>query len=122
MVWADCREGLQLRHSSGDGRIPLTLLCHPVGLRRVLTLTAGSIELDARVSPVRPTRQQRIARFNAGTVGALPLPHSIICDSALAEWTAHASTGKHSQSELDELTAPHLGLAASALRTLASVA
>ena len=62
------------------------------------------------------------ARFNARTVGSLPLPHSIDSDNALAEWAVNAAGGTYVQAELDELTAAHLDLPATSLRTLASVA
>jgi hypothetical protein len=61
------------------------------------------------------------ARFNARTVGATPLPPSVLTDTQLAEWAARARRNPD-QNELDDLAARHLDLPASELRTLASLA
>ncbi len=54
------------------------------------------------------------ARFNAGTIGGLPMPPSVLTDPALAALTRAGRRGEPVQADLDELTARHLGLSAAA--------
>jgi hypothetical protein len=49
-------------------------------------------------------------RFNAATVGGLPLPAAVLTDSALAALTRRGRGGEPVQDELDDITARHLGL------------
>jgi hypothetical protein len=53
-------------------------------------------------------------RFNAGTVGALPLPTAVLTDPALAALARDGRRGEPVQDELDGITARHLGLSAGA--------
>jgi len=54
------------------------------------------------------------ARFNAGSVGGLPLPSTVLTDAALATLCHAGRRGEPVQAELDEITAQHLGLSAAA--------
>ena len=53
------------------------------------------------------------ARFTAGTVGALPLPPSVLSDDDLSTLTRSGRDGGRVQAELDDIAARHLDLAAS---------
>ncbi|MBA3893011.1 MAG: hypothetical protein H0X69_04860, partial [Gemmatimonadales bacterium] len=53
------------------------------------------------------------ARYSAGTVGALPLPPSVLGDDDLSTLSHLARSGGRVQVELDDIAARHLGLGAS---------
>jgi hypothetical protein len=126
VVWADLSRSLTaVALAEDDRRIPLNT-CYVIqaGAEDVLALAAwlnsswmrGLARLQA--DPARGG----FARFNARTVGSLPLPASVESDPALVSFARAAGSGIPDQDVLDELTASHLDLPASALRTLASVA
>ncbi len=52
------------------------------------------------------------ARFTAGTVGALPLPPSVLADEDLSALAQLGRNGARVQADIDDLTARHLDLAA----------
>jgi len=52
------------------------------------------------------------ARFNAGTVGRLPLPPSALADTGLFALAEAGRRGEPIQGDLDDLTARHLDLSA----------
>lgn len=58
------------------------------------------------------------ARFNAGIVGQLPLPPSVLTDPDLATLARAGRRGEVIQPDLDEITARHLGLSADSRREL----
>ena len=61
------------------------------------------------------------SRFSARTVGALPLPASILADPSLSTLTREARSGATVQASLDELVAQHLGLSKTAQHALRAV-
>jgi hypothetical protein len=126
VVWADLARTLTAAAlPSDDRRIPLNT-CY---ILRADNTTALALTAWLNSSWIRGLARLQadpassgFARFNARTVGALPLPDSVSRDSRLAEGALLASTSNHTQAEIDELTAPHLDLPATSLRALASVA
>jgi hypothetical protein len=58
------------------------------------------------------------ARFNAATVGGLPLPSTVLADPAFTALTRAGRRGEPVQADLDEITARHLGLSTSACSEL----
>jgi hypothetical protein len=61
------------------------------------------------------------ARFSAATVGALPLPTTVLTDSRLDPLTRAGRAGARIQDDLDDLAAEHLGLAPGARELLRRV-
>ncbi len=61
------------------------------------------------------------ARFNAQVMGGLPLPAAALSDPALARLGRMGRAGIPVQSDLDEVTAHHLSLTASAQRALRAI-
>jgi hypothetical protein len=61
------------------------------------------------------------ARFNAQTIGRLPLPSSAFTDSRLARLAQEGRAGAPVQEELDEVMAGHLGLSSDAQNALRAV-
>lgn len=126
VVWADLSRRLTAAALGGDDRrIPLNtcyVLRAEPSRSRVLASWLNSSWIRGLARLQADPASGGFARFNARTVGALPFPDSAGSDPVLAEWSDQTSDGNHSQAELDELTAPHLGLTAAELRILASVA
>jgi hypothetical protein len=57
-------------------------------------------------------------RFNARTVGLLPLPMSVTGDAALPYLAGQARAGVNVQEQVDEIMARHLGLSSAAQHAL----
>jgi hypothetical protein len=61
------------------------------------------------------------ARFNARTIGQLPLPTTAPDDSGLSVLAQRGRAGEAVQEELDEIVARHLGLTSTAQNALRAV-
>ena len=125
VAWADLSRSLSCVALSGeDRRVPLNT-CYVIqaGDEDAWALAAwlNSSWMRGLARLQAAPANGGFARFNARTVGSLPLPGSVGGDPALVAYARAASSGLHVQDELDELTAPYLGLSKSALGTLASV-
>ncbi|MEO8031366.1 MAG: DNA methyltransferase [Gemmatimonadota bacterium] len=129
VVWSDMARRLSAAALTGpleSSRIPLNS-CYvlattsdPVARRLAAWLNCTWIRAVARTgaSPARGG----YARFDARTVGALPLVDTALTDPALEELSRQGSAGHDIQEALDELCAAHLGLGSrdrEALRGLA---
>jgi hypothetical protein len=126
VVWADLSRRLTCVCLDGeDRRIPLNS-CYVINTsaKAALALAAwlNSSWMRGLARLQADPASSGFARFNARTVGSLPLPRSVCTDAALAAFARQAVSGNYSQAELDELTAPHLDLSEDALRTFASMA
>ena len=126
VVWADLARRLTCVSLDGDDRrIPLNS-CYVIKTRAeeasALTAWLNSSWMRGLARLRADPASNGFARFNARTVGSLPLPLSVCTDAALAAFARRAAKANYSQAELDELTAPHLDLSEDALRTLASMA
>jgi hypothetical protein len=126
VVWADLSRSLTcVALASDDRRIPLNtcyVLKTSAAEAPALAAWLNSSWMRGLARLQADPASNGFARFNARTVGSLPLPDSVRSDAALAAFARNAATGSWSQDELDELTASHLDLPSAALRTLASVA
>jgi hypothetical protein len=126
VVWADLSRTLTAAVlGDTDRRIPLNT-CYVIRAPHSVALTLSawfnSSWMRGLARLQADPASSGFARFNARTIGALPLPESITVNPKLSVFAALASRGSYLQEELDELTAPHLDLSPTALRTLASVA
>ena len=128
IVWADLARQLAaaaLTSKSDFQRIPLNS-CYVASARSVaeaerLAAWLNSTWLRAAARLVAVPAAGGFARFNAHTVGALPLPASVC---AAAELTALARAGRLGaavQEELDEVAARHLNLSSAAQSALRAV-
>jgi N-6 DNA Methylase len=79
-------------------------------------LNSSWIRAVARLSA--PPASGGFARFNAATVGGVPLAVSALDDARLPELTRAGRSGEEVQATLDALVADHLGLSQSAQRKL----
>jgi hypothetical protein len=79
-------------------------------------LNSSWIRAIARLSA--PPASGGFARFNAATVGGVPLAVSALDDARLAEQARAGRSGEEVQATLDALVADHLGLSQSAQRKL----
>jgi len=126
VVWADLSRTLTAAAmSTDDRRIPLNtcyVLHGPASHCLVIAAWLNSRWMRGLARLQADPARGGFARFNARTVGALPLPATLFTDPRLAVWASHAGSGDFLQAELDELTAPHLDLSPAQLRTLASMA
>ena len=126
MTWSDLSRTLSAAPlDSGDARIPLNtcyVLHAPGEQSLVIAAWLNSSWMRGLARLQADPASSGFARFNARTVGALPLPATLAGDSGLAAWASRAVAGDFLQAELDELTAPHLDLTPAELGTLASVA
>lgn len=121
VIWADLGRRLTavaLTAPNDDSLIPLNSCYVAVSPSR-----AGAERLAAWLNCtwIRATARQGavpaaggFARFSAGAIGGLPLPLSVLTDPDLAALTRAGRRGEPVQSDLDELTARHLGLSAAA--------
>jgi hypothetical protein len=118
VVWADLARELRAASLTGlRDTIPLNS-CYvaPVSTdaeadRIAAWLNSSWIRAAARAGAVPAAGG--CARYSAGTVGALPLPPSVLGDGDLSTLTRLARDGGRVQAELDDLVARHLGLGAS---------
>ena len=126
VAWADLSRSLTCVALAGDDRrIPLNT-CYVIqsGDEEAWALAAwlNSSWMRGLARLQAAPANGGYSRFNARTVGSLPLPSSVSGDPRLVAYARAAGSGLHVQDELDELTAPYLDLSESALGTLASVA
>ncbi|HTO73298.1 MAG TPA: hypothetical protein VMJ30_05735 [Gemmatimonadales bacterium] len=118
VVWSDLARRLSAASLTGpleSSRIPLNT-CYLVAttsdaesLRLSSWLNSSWIRAAARAA-ASPARGGYF-RFDARTVGGLPLVSSALADPALEELARRAAGGRDEQETLDELVAAHLGLA-----------
>lgn len=119
VIWSDMARRLTAAALTGPvegGRIPLNscyVMAAPSGAvaRRLAGwLNSSWLRVAARTGAT-PARGG-YARFDARTVGALPLVETALADPALEELARRGSGGHDIQEELDELCAAHLDLGA----------
>ena len=126
VVWADLSRTLTAAAmDSGDRRIPLNtcyVLHGPPDHCLIMAAWLNSSWMRGLARLRADPASSGFARFNARIVGALPWPSTLVGDARLATWASRARSGEFLQAELDELTAPHLDLSPTELRTLASKA
>lgn len=117
IVWSDLARRLTVAALSGpleSSRVPLNscylavVPCGAVAHRLAGWLNCTWLRAVARTgaSPARGG----YARFDARTVGSLPLVPSVLTDPALEEVARQGAAGGSVQEALDELCAAHLGL------------
>jgi hypothetical protein len=91
-----------------------------VGTAHALAAWLNSTWTRALASLVAQPASSGYRRFGAATVGSLPLPASVDADASLTTIGVRMAAGESLQSELDDLTAGHLGLDADACNALAA--
>jgi hypothetical protein len=115
VVWADLARDLRAASLAGLGdTIPLNS-CY-VALARsdaeadrlAAWLNSSWLRAAARAGAVPAAGG--CARYTAGTVGALPLPPSVLSDDDLSTLTHSARNGGRVQADLDDVAAGHLDL------------
>jgi hypothetical protein len=129
VVWADVARRLSAAALTGlaDQRLIPLNSCY-VGptrdgamARRIAAwLNATWIRAVARAGAVPASGGY--ARFSAATVGALPLPPTVLSDARFDPLTRAGRQGARIQDDLDDLAAEHLGLAPGARALLRRVA
>jgi hypothetical protein len=129
VVWADVARRLSaaaLTGAADERLIPLNS-CYvaptrdgAMARRIAAWLNATWIGAVARVGAVPASGGY--ARFSAGTVGALPLPATVLTDSRFDSLARAGRAGTRIQDDLDDLAAEHLGLAPGARELLRRVA
>lgn len=126
VVWADLSQALTAAALEGtDHRIALNtcyVICTAPSEADPLAAWFNSSWMRGLARLQADPASNGFARYNARAVGALPLPPSVSGNRRLAQFARQAATGHYLQAELDELTASHLDLPATALKALASVA
>lgn len=124
VVWADVARSLSAVALSGpeDERLVPLNSCYvaptrdaPAARRIAAWLNTTWLRAAARAGALPAAGGY--ARFNAATVGALPLPPAVLADSRLDRVAQEGRLGAPVQDTLDDLAAEHLGLARGA-RTL----
>jgi len=128
IVWADLARALTaapLTSGADLERIPLNS-CYVASARSVaeadrLAAWLNSTWLRAAARLRAVPAAGGFARFNAGTVAALPLPPAVCADPELARLARAARLGAEVQEELDEVAAGHLNLSSAARRALRAV-
>jgi hypothetical protein len=124
VVWADVARSLSAVALTGpeDERLVALNSCYvaptrdaPTAWRIAAWLNTTWLRAAARAGAIPAAGGY--ARFNAGTVGALPLPPTVLADSRLDLVAREGRLGAPVQDTLDDLAAEHLGLARRA-RTL----
>ncbi|HEU4681889.1 MAG TPA: N-6 DNA methylase [Gemmatimonadales bacterium] len=128
VVWADLARQLtavSLTTAADLDHIPLNS-CYVTSARSVaeadrLAAWLNSTWLRAAARLRAAPAAGGFARFNAGTVGTLPLPCGVCADPELARLTRAARLGAEVQDELDEVAAGHLNLSSGARRALRAV-
>jgi hypothetical protein len=118
VVWADVARSLSAVALTGpedEGLVALNS-CYvaptpdaPTAWRIAAWLNTTWLRAAARASAVPAAGGY--ARFNAGTVGALPLPATVLADSRLDRVAREGRLGAPVQDTLDDIAAEHLGLA-----------
>jgi hypothetical protein len=126
--WADLARrltALALSGTEGADRIPLNT-CYVVAVpdaetagRLAAWLNSTWIRAAARL--VATPAAGGFARFGAQVVSGLPLPDAVLADADLDALARCGAAGEPAQSELDALTARHLGLGPAAQEALAGV-
>jgi hypothetical protein len=129
VVWSDMARRLSAAALTGpieSSRIPLNT-CYVIPLpsgaaarRLAAWLNSTWIRAVARTGAT-PARGG-YSRFDARTVGALPLVDSALTDPALEELARQGAAGLNIQEALDELCAAHLGLSAREREALVELA
>lgn len=117
VVWADLAQRLRAVALTGPGDADLIPLntCYVVALPdadRAAALTAWLNSSFARIATAQRAlpAANGYRRFNAGTVGSLPLPPGTLQDAVLADLTRAARAGNDVSSELDARVNALLGL------------
>lgn len=117
IVWSDLARRLSVAALTGpleSSRVPLNtcyvvaLPCGATAHRLAAWLNSTWLRAVARTG-ASPARGGYV-RFDARTVGGLPLVPSVLSDPALEELARQAAAGTEVQEALDELCAAHLGL------------
>jgi hypothetical protein len=129
VVWADLARQLMavaLVSESSRGFIPLNT-CYVMPVRtgavaRAVTAWLNSTWIRAMARLSADPASGGFARFNASSIGRLPLPPSVAGDTALSAITERAERGDFTQDQLDECAATHIGLTSEQGRHLAAVA
>jgi hypothetical protein len=129
VVWADVARSLSAAALSGaedEWLVPLNS-CYVAPARDAQTaariaawLNTTWLRAAARVGALPAAGGY--ARFNATTVGALPLPTAVLADTRLDPVAREGRLGAPIQDILDDLAAEHLGLARTARTLLRRVA
>ena len=125
VVWADLARQLTAASLTTDAAlqtIPLNS-CYVTSARSVaeaerLAAWLNSTWLRAAARLTAMPAASGFARFNAQTVGGLPLPQSVCADPELNRFTRAGRTGTAMQDELDDVAARHLNLSSAAQRAL----
>jgi hypothetical protein len=129
VVWADVARSLSavaLTGAEDVGLVPLNS-CYVAPTSDAAT--AGRIAAWLNTTWLRAAARAEAlpaaggyARFNATTVGALPLPAAVLADTRLDPMAREGRMGAPIQDLLDDLAAEHLGLARTARTLLRRVA
>jgi Eco57I restriction-modification methylase/N-6 DNA Methylase len=128
VVWADLARRLTAAAlTSGDDtdRVPLNS-CYVTSARSAVEaerlcawLNCTWVRAIARLKAVPAA--SGFARYNAETIGALPLPESVLLDAQLTQLARAGRLKQDVQLELDRITAAHLTLSAAARSALRAI-
>ena len=86
------------------------IACRAAEEAQALVAWLNSTWLRAAALAVADPARGGFARFNARTLGSLPLPRTALADRDLARLAELGAAGTAVQEELDEVSARHLGL------------
>ena len=117
VIWADLGVQLQAACLAGAREqkfVPLNtcyvVICRHPATALALTAWLNSTWSRAIARALADRASGGYARYNARSVGSVPMPAGVLRDVRLAAITKRAAAGEEIQEELDEITASWLGL------------
>jgi len=117
VIWADLGVRLEAACLAGGRErkfVPLNtcyvVMCRHPATALALTAWLNSTWSRAVARALADRASGGYARFNARSVGSVPMPAGVLGDARLAALTKRAAAGEEIQEELDDITASVLGL------------